>query len=130
VEKIWERSILVASKEGGGSSADTLASSLVGKSGVFLLAGVESLRHHNNDFEEGYDSTIPSITLGADYRITKAFSTGVAFNYFHWDASFDSAGGFDVNSYGPLLSLHFLPFDRAFANVVLGYARQNNARNR
>jgi uncharacterized protein YhjY with autotransporter beta-barrel domain len=130
VEKLRERNILVASKEGGGGSADTLATSLDGRGSVFLLAGVESLRHHNNDFEEGYDSTIPSVILGTDYRITKAFSMGVAFNYSHWDASFDSAGGFDIDSYGPLLSLHFLPFDRAFASVVLGYARQNNTRSR
>jgi outer membrane autotransporter protein len=82
------------------------------------LAGVESLRHYGNDFEEGYDSTISSVTLGADYRFTNAFSIGMAFNYYHWNASLDSAGGFDVNSYGPLLSLHLQPFDRAFANVV------------
>ena len=130
VEKVRERSILVASREGGGGSADTLATSWDSRSNVFLLAGIESLRHPNNDFEEGYDSTLPSITLGADYRVTKAFSMGVAFNYSHWDARFDSAGGFDVDSYGPLFFLHFLPFDRAFANVVFGYARQNNARSR
>jgi len=94
------------------------------------LAGAASLRHHGNAFEEGYDSTIPSVTLGADYRVTDAFGLGVAFNYYHWDASIDDGGGFDVNSYSPLLSLYFLPFDRAFANVVLGYARQHNARNR
>ena len=130
VEKVRERSILAASKEGGGGSADTLATSLGGRTSAFLLAGVESLRHHSNAFEEGYDSTIPSVTLGADYRVTDALSLGVAFNYYHWDASIEDGAGFNVNSYGPLLSLHFLPFDRAFANVVLGYARQNSARNR
>jgi uncharacterized protein YhjY with autotransporter beta-barrel domain len=128
-EMVRERSILAARREGGGGSADTLAANLGGGS-AFLLAGIDSLRHHGNDFEEGYDSTILSVTLGADYRVTQAFSLGVAFNYYHWDASFDSAGGFDVNSYGPLLSLRFQPFERVFTDVVLGYARQNNARNR
>src|SRR5262245_14115658 len=129
-ETVREKSILAASKEGGGGSADTLATSLDGRLSTFLLAGAASLRHQNNDFEEGYHSTIPSVTLGADYRVTDAFGLGVAFNYYHWDASIDDGGGFDVNAYSPLLSLYFLPFDRVFANVVLGYARQNNARNR
>jgi uncharacterized protein YhjY with autotransporter beta-barrel domain len=129
-ETARERSILAASQEGGGGSADTLAASLGGGGSAFLWTGVDSLRHHSNDFEEGYDSTTLSVTLGANYRITKIFSLGVAFNYSHWDASFDDGGGFDVDSYSPLLTLHFLPFDGAFAHVVLGYTRQNNARNR
>jgi uncharacterized protein YhjY with autotransporter beta-barrel domain len=130
VETARERSILAASREGGGGSADTLAADLGAGASAFLWTGVDSLRHHGNDFEEGYDSTAFSVTLGANYRITEALSMGVAFNYYHWDADIDDGGGFDVNSYSPILSLYFLPFDRAFAHVVLGYARQSNARNR
>jgi hypothetical protein len=53
-------------------------------------------------------------------------TAGLAFNYTNYDGTYDDGGGFDKNIFGPLLYASFLPFQGAFTNVVLGYARQEN----
>jgi outer membrane lipase/esterase len=75
------------------------------------------------------------VTAGGDYRISDKLVAGLAFNYFNSNGDFDSvggfsAGGFNINSYGPLLYLNYIPFAGAFADVTLGYARQNNSYSR
>jgi Autotransporter beta-domain len=70
------------------------------------------------------------VTVGADYRINDWLLAGLAFNYTNYDGTYDDGGGFDKHIFGPLLYATFLPFQGAFANVVLGYARQENENNR
>ena len=118
-----------------GASPDVVSADMSGGFSTFVVAGGDTLRHHQNAFEDGYDSTIPSVTAGGDYRISDKLVAGLAFNYFNSNGNFDSvggfsAGGFNINSYGPLLYLNYLPFEGAFADVTLGYARQNNSRSR
>jgi uncharacterized protein with beta-barrel porin domain len=113
-----------------GASPDVVSADVSGGFSTFVVAGGATLRHHRNAFEEGYDSTIPSVTAGGDYRISDKLVAGLAFNYFNSNGDFDSAGGFNINSYGPLLYLNYIPFEGAFADVALGYARQNNSRSR
>lgn len=55
---------------------------------------------------------------------------GLAFNYTRFDGTYDDGGGFDTNIFGPLLYASFLPFEGAFADVVLGYARHEISNNR
>jgi len=110
-------------------SADAIANNW-GRFSTFLTAGATTLRHHQNEFEEGYNSTIPSVTLGAGYSISKSLEAGLAFNYSNSNANFNSGGGFNVDSYTPLLYINYLPFDNAFANLALGYTRQNQTNNR
>jgi outer membrane autotransporter protein len=97
---------------------------------VFLSAGAYALNHYNNRFEDGYEAQLPTVTVGADYRINDWMLAGLAFNYTNYDGTYDDGGGFDKHIFGPLLYATFLPFDGAFANVVLGYARQENRNNR
>jgi uncharacterized protein YhjY with autotransporter beta-barrel domain len=121
-------------KTKGGASSDTISMDLGDRFSAFLVAGAGTLRHHQNDFEQGYHSTLPSVTVGGDYRINTKLVLGLAFNYFNQNGDFTSVGGldsgFDVNSYSPLFYLNYVPFDRAFANVILGYARQNTSYSR
>ena len=121
-------------KTKGGASSDTVVVDLGGGFSTFLVAGAGTLQHHQNDFEQGYHSTLPSVTVGGDYRVNTKLVIGLAFNYFNQNGDFTSVGGldpgFNVNSYSPLVYLNYAPFDRAFANVILGYARQNTSYSR
>ncbi len=97
---------------------------------VFFSAGAYAQNHHNNRFEDGYEAQLPTVTVGADYRINEWLLAGLALNYTNYDGTYDDGGGFDKHIFGPLLYATFLPFQGAFANVVLGYARQENENNR
>jgi Autotransporter beta-domain len=97
---------------------------------VFLSAGAYALNHYNNRYEDGYEAQLPTVTVGADYRVNDSLLAGLAFNYTNYDGTYDDGGGFDKHIFGPLLYAMFLPFQGAFANVVLGYARQENRNNR
>jgi uncharacterized protein with beta-barrel porin domain len=97
---------------------------------VFLSAGAYALNHDKNRYEDGYEAQLPTVTVGADYRINDWLLAGLALNYTNYDGTYDNGGGFDKNIFGPLLYATFLPFEGAFANVVLGYARQENRNNR
>lgn len=110
-------------------SADAIANNW-GRFSTFLTAGATTLRHRQNEFEQGYNSTIPSVTVGAGYSISKSLEAGLAFNYSNSNADFNTGGGFNVDSYTPLLYINYLPFDNAFANLALGYTRQNQTNNR
>jgi outer membrane autotransporter protein len=70
------------------------------------------------------------VTIGADHRIENWMTAGLAVNYTNYEGTYDDGGGFDKHIFGPLLYASFLPFEGAFTNVVLGYARQENRNNR
>ena len=115
--------------EGGGASSDEVVSLGEGLS-VFASAGAEALTHSNNEYEDGYKSAVPSVTVGADYQVTPWLVAGLAFNYFNFNGDYDDGGQFNTNSFGPIAYASFLPFDGAFADVTLGYARKDYFRNR
>ncbi|MDO9164122.1 MAG: autotransporter outer membrane beta-barrel domain-containing protein [Methylococcaceae bacterium] len=110
-------------------SADAIAANW-GNFSTFLTAGATTLRHRNNEFEQGYNATIPSVTVGGGYSITKSLEAGLAFNYSNSNANFNTGGGFNVDSYSPILYVNYQPFDNAFASLALGYTRQNQTNNR
>lgn len=112
-----------------GGSADMITAEW-GRFSTFLTAGATALHHRQNDFEQGYDATIPSVTAGGGYRISDSLETGLAFNYWNSNGGNTTGGGFDVNSYSPLFYVNYLPFDNAFANLVLGYTRMNQSNKR
>jgi outer membrane autotransporter protein len=97
---------------------------------VFASAGATALNHHNNEFEDGYEAQLPTVTIGADYWISPRLLAGVGFNYTNFDGTYDDGGGFDKDIFSPLLYATYLPFDRAFVNTVLGYSRNENSNNR
>jgi uncharacterized protein YhjY with autotransporter beta-barrel domain len=113
----------------GGASPEIVAGPAQGLS-LFVSAGVFALNHHNNRFEDGYEAQLPTVTAGADYWFTPRLLAGVAFNYTNFDGTYDDGGGFDKDIFGPVLYATFLPLERAFVNVVLGYARNENSNDR
>lgn len=115
--------------EGRGASSEEVVSLGQGVS-VFASAGAEALTHFNNPYEDGYKSTIPSATVGADYQVTPWLVSGLAFNYFNFNGDYDDGGHFNTNSFGPIAYASFLPFEGAFADVTLGYARKDYFRDR
>jgi uncharacterized protein YhjY with autotransporter beta-barrel domain len=113
----------------GGASPDIVFGVGPGAS-VFLSAGAYVLNHHNNRFEDGYEAQLPMVTVGADYLVNDWLLAGIALNYTNYDGTYDDGGGFNKHIFGPLLYATFMPFQGAFADVVLGYARQENSNNR
>ena len=113
-----------------GASSDTASYDLGGGLSAFVSAGGASLNHHNNKFEDGYASAVPTIFVGADYRITDWMTAGLAVNYTYQDGNYDDGGDFNIHSYGPLLFASFTPLPGMFTDISLGYNRQNNSRTR
>jgi uncharacterized protein YhjY with autotransporter beta-barrel domain len=113
----------------GGASPEIVVSPAQGSS-LFVAAGAFALNHHNNRFEDGYEAQLPTVTVGADYWITPQLLTGVAFNYTNFDGTYDDGGGFDKDIFAPALYATLLPFQGAFVNAVLGYARSENSNTR
>jgi uncharacterized protein YhjY with autotransporter beta-barrel domain len=114
---------------GGGADPEIVVSPAQGLS-LFVAAGAVALNHHNNRFEDGYEAQLPTVTAGADYWLTPRLLAGFAFSYTNFDGTYDDGGGFDKDVFGPVLYATFLPFDRAFVNAVLGYARSENSNDR
>ena len=109
----------------GGAGPEIVVGPAQGLS-LFVSAGAFALNHHNNRFEDGYEAQLPTVTAGADYWLTPRLLAGMAFNYTNFDGTYDDGGGFDKDIFSPLLYATFLPFERAFVNAVLGYARSEN----
>ena len=124
-----------AQREGGvqlppaGAPARMLYSAWARYERIFV-GGRVCLGHRNNRFEDGYEAQLPTVTVGADYRINEWLLAGLALNYTNYDGTYDDSGGSDKHIFGPLLYATFVPFEGAFANVILGYARQENRNNR
>ncbi len=121
------------SESGGavpGASADTAGYSLGGGVSGFVSAGGGVLHHRNNKFEDGYSAVVPTVTVGADYRITNWMIAGLAVNYNYQDGDYDDGGHFDTHSYGPLLFASFTPSPGVFTDVALGYNHQDFFRSR
>ena len=77
-------------------------------------------------FEPGYHSDIAGVTVGGDYRFSDTVIAGAALNYNREFGDFDgAAGGFDVDTYGPLLYASIRPFENAFVDVTAGYSRKS-----
>ncbi len=114
----------------GGASADTTDTPLGGGLNAFFSAGAETLTHDKNAYEDGYDSVMPMATVGVDYALTRWLNAGLAFNYTHSSGDYDNGGNFNNNSYGPLIYASILPFEGAFTDVVLSYARNDYYRSR
>jgi uncharacterized protein YhjY with autotransporter beta-barrel domain len=113
----------------GGARPDIVISPAQGLS-LFVSAGAFALNHHNNRFEDGYEAQLPTVTVGADYRVTARLLAGLAFNYTNFDGTYDDGGGFDKDIFSPVLYATFLPFERTFVSATLAYARNENSNDR
>lgn len=100
------------------------------RAGAFISAGASRVKHGNSRFEDGYDAELPTVTAGADYQVNRWLIAGLALNYTYYDGTYDDGGGFSKHIFGPLLYATITPFRGAFANVAVGYAREDNSNNR
>ena len=110
-------------EKGGGASADDgLGAALTDRLSIFASTGYRSLDKNNTKYEDGYDSGIVTLTVGADYQVTDWFVAGAAFNYANFDGNYDDSGNFEQDSYGGILYGSFTPVENAFVEVVASYA--------
>lgn len=116
-------------KKGGGASSDVAVANW-GSLSTFFTAGATSLRHRNNEFEQGYHADIPSVTAGVGYLFSDTLETGFAFNYANTKADNDVGGGFEIDAYSPLVYVNYLPSDNSFLNLALGYTRLDQVNER
>ncbi len=117
-----------AEKEGGASGDFDF--SLAQGFDVFLSADFEGLDRQITAFEDGYRSQIWGLTSGVDFAPTEWMRGGLAFNFNRWDADYLSRGGFQVDSYGPIVFASFYPVDQFYTDLVFSYARKDYSRNR
>ena len=116
-----------AALDTGAASADP------GSRGFGIFGSVEytSFDKDVTRFESGYHSDTAGITIGADYRFSDVFLVGAAFNYNREMGDFDGAsGGFDVDTYGPLLFASVQPFANAFIDFTAGVSAKDYYMNR
>ena len=97
---------------------------------LFVSAEYEALDRDLTDFEDGYDSDIWRLTLGADLQLTQQALAGVALDAYKQDGNFDGGGNFDTKSYGIITFGSWLPTDRTFLQAYGEYAYQSNDRTR
>ena len=86
-----------------GGASPNVAFGLGQGASMFFSAGAYALHHYNNRFEDGYESQLPTVTVGGDYRVSDWMTAGLAVNYTNYDGTYDDGGGFDKNIFGPLL---------------------------
>jgi outer membrane autotransporter protein len=90
---------------------------------VFASANYQDLDRDGTNFEDGYDSDLWGVMVGAEYMISDTLAAGLALNYTDWDGDFDSGGRFDKDIYGSIVYASFFPREGVFADLVLGYNR-------
>ncbi len=129
-QQLLNAQTLKSNQQQPAGAADSVTANWGENFSTFLTAGATALHHRNNDYEQGYNASVPSVTLGGNYLIASNLEAGLAFNYANSNASYTTGGGFNTNSYTPLFFVNYLPFDNAFANLSLGYTRQNQSTNR
>lgn len=98
--------------------------------GLWGTGGYEHLDRDATTFEDGYDSGIWRVTVGADYQFTDRILAGLAFDYYQQDGHFDRGGEFDVKSLGLIGFGSFLPAGDTFIQFYGGYARNEYDRTR
>ncbi len=97
---------------------------------LFVSAEYENLDRDVTTFEDGYDSDIGRFTVGSDYRLSSAVTTGLALTYATHEGDFDGGGDFENDSYGLTLFASYLPSDKMFLQGTMGYASKSFDRTR
>ncbi len=105
-------------QSGTGSAVfNTASSSRWHGIGFFASGLVEALDRKIGAFQDGYKSSIHGFTVGADYRMSKQSTVGLAFSYANTDGDFRSGGNFSTNAYTVTVFGSYYPTDRTFAQV-------------
>lgn len=117
------------SDEGNGTGSDSVTQLWSGVN-LFFSGEYESMDRDVTTFEDGYDSDIWRVAVGADYGFTDWLMAGLAFDYYRQDGDFSSQGAFETDSYGVLGFANLTPWAQSFVQVSVGWARKDHERNR
>jgi outer membrane autotransporter protein len=102
----------------------------LGRWSAFISGEYEALDRDVTNLEDGYDSDIWRLTVGADVQPTDRTVVGAAFVGYRQDGDFKSGGDFDVDSLGALVYGSYLPTGATFVQVSAGYFGKSNERQR
>lgn len=114
----------------GAGAGDEAVMNLAGGLNLFVSGQFEAVDRKQTPFETGYHSNIQGVTGGADLRMSDWLLGGLAVNYNHADSNFASLGGFQTDTFGPMLYASILPLENAFADIMLEYKHQWRDRSR
>lgn len=81
-------------------------------------------------FEDGYDSHIRRLMVGADYRFTDRILAGLAMGFSNWEGDFETGGNFDVDSLGVIAYASLFARSGFFVDATLGYTLSDYNRTR
>ena len=93
--------------------------------GLFASGFVESLNREVGVYQQGYESTIMGVTGGADYRLSKQLTAGLAVTYANQNADIVGGGNFSTNSYGFTLFSQYLPTVNSFVQFTGNYTNNS-----
>lgn len=99
-----------AEDDAGWTMSGKISDVFLGRFGVFFSAGAEFGSKDATAEADGFEFTSPSVTVGADYRVTDSVVVGAAFTYDRIDVDFDtttdSAAGQELDTDGFLFSVY------------------------
>jgi Autotransporter beta-domain. len=93
--------------------------------GLFATGQAEILNRNIGAFQDGFKSNIFGLTVGADYRFSKAFVAGTAFTYANTNGDFRQGGTFSTNAYTWTFFASYLPTKRTFIQATAGTTLNN-----
>jgi outer membrane autotransporter protein len=103
-----------------GASSDDI--DIGGGISLFVTGEYEEQEKDETSFQDETDSDNTTLTIGADYRFSEKLVGGMALNVRNEDGDFKSGGGFDNDTLGVFFYASFLPAERFFVDVVVGYS--------
>jgi uncharacterized protein YhjY with autotransporter beta-barrel domain len=92
---------------------------------LFASLGYESLDRETTSLEDGYDSSIGNLTVGADYRFNDKVLAGLVVSVTKQDGDFNTGGEYEMDSLEPSLFVSILPSPRTYVQVVAGQGSQD-----
>lgn len=105
--------------ETGASSADI---DIGGGISLFVTGEYEEREKDETSFQDETDSDNTTLTIGADYPFSEKLVGGMALSVKNEDGDFESGGGFDNDTTGVFVYGSFLPAERFFVDVVVGFS--------
>ncbi len=114
---------------GGGGSADIVAD-IGPRTSLFFSAEYEDLDRDVTDFEDGYNSEIYRLAVGADHRVNSSILIGAAVDGYNHDGDYKNGGEFDIDAFGLLLFGAYRPVDAGFVQFSAGVTQKSNDRDR
>jgi outer membrane autotransporter protein len=104
------------------TGASSTAIDIGGGISLFITGEYEEREKDGTSFQDETDSDNTTLTIGADTSFSEKLVGGVALSVKNEDGDFESGGGFDNDTTGVFFYGSFLPSERFFVDVVVGYS--------